>query len=137
MVGIKLNIQNSSLQEKIYEPKVNTQRVPPPYHIAAAYSKQVTFFNNENLSWNKGKWSNKWKCLRYRHNHFHIIIWSNYTILKFPNQIHLMFCFCKKIFYDQCTFLTGPNFKIEIYIFNYLNVFIILKCTNPIRDSLI
>jgi len=38
------------LQEKIYEPKMNTQRVPPPYHIAAAYSKQVTFFNNENLS---------------------------------------------------------------------------------------
>jgi len=40
----------SFFQEKIYEPKVNIQRVPPPYHIAAAYSKQVTFLKNENLS---------------------------------------------------------------------------------------
>lgn len=38
------------LQDKLCEQKLNTQRLPPPYHIAAIYSKQVSIFNNENLT---------------------------------------------------------------------------------------
>lgn len=46
----KYLIKMKLLQGKLYEPNVNTQRAPPPYHYAALYSKQVTFFDNENLS---------------------------------------------------------------------------------------